>query len=101
MSKVTSIACAVLLTAFAGACGKDDPVTAIDRSTDCAQICDKFKECFNSDYDVEECTDSCSDMVDDDDTSQIDDCENCLDDQSCTEAVGCTAECAGLIPVAT
>lgn len=102
MSKVTSIACAVLMTALAGACGKDDPITAIDRSTDCAQICEDFKQCFStSDYDVEECTDECSDMVSEEQTDQIDDCETCLDDASCGESIGCTVECAGLIPLAT
>ena len=95
MLKLTSIACAVLLTA--AACGTDDPITAIDRSTDCAQICKQYKDCFDSDYDVEDCTDHCSDMVSDEDTKQIDDCENCLDDTSCTEGLGCTSECASLI----
>jgi hypothetical protein len=98
MSKVTSIACAVLMAAFAGAC--EDTVDDIDRSTDCAQICDDFKMCFStSDYDVDECTDSCTEMEDDE--AQIDECENCLDDASCGESIGCTAECAGLIPVTT
>lgn len=99
MSKVKSIACAVLFLGFAGACGKDDPITAIDRTTDCQQICDKFKDCFDSDYDVEECTDTCSDMVSEEDTDQIDECETCLDDAACGESIGCTTECAGLIPV--
>jgi hypothetical protein len=101
MSKVMSFCCAVLLTAAAGACGKDDPITAIDRGTDCAQICDKYKECFMSDYNVDDCTDSCTDMTDEDATDRIDDCENCLDDTSCTETPGCTTECVGLIPFST
>lgn len=102
MSKVTSIACAVLLTAIAGACGKDDPITAFDRNTDCVAICDKFKECFSdSDYNEDECADECSDMVNEDDTAKIDNCEECIDGASCGETVGCTTECAGLVPIAT
>jgi len=100
MSKVTSIACGVLMAAFAAGC--EDTIDDIDRGTDCAQICEDFKMCFStSDYDIDECTDACSEMESNEQTERIDECENCLDEASCGEAIGCTAECAGLIPVTT
>lgn len=98
MSKINSMAFAVL-TALAAACGTDDPITAIDRSTDCAQICDKYKDCVKSDYDTDKCADDCSDMVNEEDTQKIDDCQDCLKGNSCTESVfNCTTECAGIVP---
>jgi hypothetical protein len=92
------------LSAFAfifltlGACGSD-PIKSLDRSADCADICQKYKECIATDYDVSDCSDRCSDMNDDQQTARIDDCETCLDDKSCVNSVfSCTAECAGIVP---
>jgi len=100
MSKVTSIACAVLMAAFTGAC--EDTIDDIDRATDCPQICEDFKMCFStSDYDIDECADACGEMDSKEQTERIDECEDCLDDASCGESLGCVSECAGLIPVTT
>lgn len=81
------------------ACGKDDPITAIDRTSDCHNICERYKDCLKSDYDVESCTDHCTDMVSSDETSKIDDCDACIDDKSCTASgFECLSECAGIVP---
>jgi hypothetical protein len=80
------------------ACGSD-PVRSLDRSTDCADICQRYKDCIATDYDVSGCTDRCSDMIDDKQTARIDACETCLDGKSCVNSVfSCTAECAGIVP---
>jgi len=98
MSKFNSIAFGLLLL-VAGACGKDDPITAIDRATDCSDICDKYKECISGDYDVDACEDRCTDMVTEQKTDRIDDCQECIDAKSCTNSVfNCTSECIGIIP---
>ena len=93
-----------ILFAFAlialGACdSEDDPIQGVDRSTDCADICNAYKDCISTDYDVDRCADRCSDMDTDTQSNKIDRCENCLDDQSCVDSVfKCTAECAGIVP---
>jgi hypothetical protein len=98
MSKLNSIAFAVL-TSLAAACGSDDPITAIDRTTDCSDICSRYKDCIQSDYDVDSCSEDCRDMVSDEGTKKIDTCEECLDGNSCTGSVfNCTSECAGIVP---
>ena len=98
MSKAYSVAF-VLLTAIAGACGSDDPITAIDRSVDCSDICGRYQDCIDSDYDVDACISECNDMVNEEDTQAIDDCEDCLDGEACTDSVfQCTSECAGIVP---
>lgn len=99
MSKINAFTLAVLTALTAAACGKDDPITAFDRSTDCADICDKYKDCINSDYDVKACADDCTDMVSEEDTDKIDLCQECLDGNSCTGSVfNCTSECVGIVP---
>jgi hypothetical protein len=92
---------AVLFAAFSAACSDDpsDPLKGIDRTTDCSAICDKYKECFDNDYNVDKCHDNCADMTSDSDTDKIDDCESCIDDKSCASgAFSCATECAGIVP---
>lgn len=83
-----------------GACdSEDDPVHSIDRSTDCADICKAYKDCISTDYNVDRCSDRCSDMDTQKQSDAIDKCEDCLDDQSCVDSVfKCTDECAGIVP---
>jgi hypothetical protein len=98
MSKITSIAFVLVSAVCAIGCD-EDPVTTIDRNTDCAAICDKYRDCVQGDYDVDECTDQCQDMTEHDETDKIDECEQCLDDNSsCVDKVSsCTDDCAGII----
>src|SRR5690348_3776382 len=98
MSKFIAL---TLLLSAAGmsACGKDDPITAIDRSSDCSEICGRYKDCIAQDYDTGKCEDRCTDMVDKKETDKIDSCEECISDKSCTNSVfNCTTECAGIVP---
>lgn len=97
MSKINSVAFAIL-TVFGVACS-EDPITTFDRNTDCADICDKYQECVQGDYDKDDCTTQCKDMTTDDDTQKIDKCQECLaDNTSCVDKVSsCTDDCAGII----
>ena len=98
----TSTLCALALTLatasiVSGACS-NDPITTIDRATDCSDICKMYKDCVATDYDVSACSSRCEDMDSKKQTSVIDSCENCLDGQSCVDsAFKCTAECAPII----
>ena len=66
-----------------------------EETFDCAKVCNRYQECFDSDYDVEACTDRCDDT---DDVNDADECESCIDGLSCTESFTCTAECASIVP---
>ena len=73
----------------------------VDRFTDCSQVCDRYAECFDDDYDVERCTNECDDAAQnaDDADNRLDQCENCLDDRACAESVfPCAVDCAGVVP---
>ena len=77
----------------------ENPVTTIDRSSDCAQICDRYKDCINSDYNTSGCRDKCTDMKDPKGTEKIDRCHDCIKGNSCSGSVfKCTTECAGIVP---
>jgi hypothetical protein len=72
-----------------------------DRLFDCQSVCNRYKTCFDSAYDVGRCRNTCKDKADADKSfeQKADDCENCLDDKSCSEATfKCPIQCAGIVP---
>ncbi|MCA9564336.1 MAG: hypothetical protein KC561_12650 [Myxococcales bacterium] len=87
---------AVLFMALA-ACGTVDE---IDQRLDCNAICDRYQECFDSDYDADACASRCESEgdTDPDYVDRADQCEACIDDLACTESFVCTDECAGIVP---
>lgn len=87
----------VSLLGIAAACGTADE---IENTITCRQVCDRYKECFDSDYDVDECTNSCENEAtsDEDKDRRLERCDECIDDRSCSEAVfNCATDCAGVI----
>jgi hypothetical protein len=72
-----------------------------DKFFDCQSVCDRYKTCFDSKYDVGACRSRCKDKADADKTFQqrADTCESCIDDKSCSEATfTCATQCAGVVP---
>jgi hypothetical protein len=81
--------------------GCSSTVDEITSSIDCHGVCKRYADCFNSDYDVDGCTDKCENSADSDDERQrkLRTCNTCIDDRSCTEATfNCAADCAGIVP---
>lgn len=73
------------------------PVDEIDMAVDCANLCDRYRDCFDSDYDTGACRDRCHEMVDRD-PRVANECDTCLDSRACSESFSCADECSGLIP---
>ena len=74
---------------------------AVDRAYDCNQICNRYKECADADYDASACASECRDNAADseDFEDQADDCQACIDDRSCVGAAfNCGSECAAIVP---
>ncbi len=74
---------------------------SIDRVTDCQDICARYSDCFDDSYNVGDCRNRCENSAEDSANfdQRVDECENCLDDRSCSSATfSCTAECAGIVP---
>lgn len=88
------------VTLVAAACG--DTADRIDNRLDCGQICERYEECADSNYRVDDCRDDCKDKAnnDSDFESKVDKCSDCLDgDNSCTEdTFKCAADCVGIVP---
>lgn len=87
----------LLLIGVLTACGAAD---TIENKITCAQVCERYQECFDSDYDVDSCADSCEEEAssDEDKDRRLEMCDACIDELSCTEAVfSCTTDCAGVI----
>jgi hypothetical protein len=77
----------------------ENPIQTIDRSSDCAEICDKYKDCLSSDYNTAACRDKCTDMKDPKGTAKIDRCEACIKENSCSGSVfKCSSDCVGIVP---
>jgi hypothetical protein len=77
-----------------------DAADKVENKITCADVCNRYKDCFDSDYDVDECTDECEAEAnsDEDKDQRLEDCDECIDDESCTSsAFECSTECAGVI----
>jgi hypothetical protein len=73
---------------------------AADRAFDCQSVCSRWKDCFDKDYDVGKCRDTCRAKAANDTQyeARADACEACIGDKSCIgSAASCTATCAPII----
>jgi hypothetical protein len=81
--------------------GCGDTVDEITNRIDCGQVCQRYADCFKSDYDVDGCTDKCENNADDDAARErkLEKCNSCIDDRSCTDATfNCADDCLGIVP---
>ena len=51
----------VLAFGLFAAFGCGEAVDELTNNVNCASVCDRYAECFDSDFDVEGCTDRCED----------------------------------------
>ena len=94
-------ACLAISLVGVVSCSEDnDPIEQFDEATDCSSICERYQECFDESYDVDECQDNCEARADDPDhRGQEDRCQECIEEASCTGAVfNCTDDCLGIVP---
>lgn len=78
-----------------------DEADEITNSITCGDVCQRYSDCFDEDYDVEACTDRCEDEAtpDEEKEAELEECDACIDDESCTGALfECTAECGQFVP---
>jgi hypothetical protein len=80
------------------------PLSACNRVQthfDCLQVCQRYSDCFDKSYDVGACKDRCEAMPGTADQRQeiADDCEDCLDNQSCISGqFACGNACQTIVP---
>ncbi len=90
---------AALLFTFGAAAGAG--CDAVETAFDCDQVCARYQNCFDGDYDVGACRSRCRDRAANDDSVRqaADTCEDCIDDMSCASATfNCGASCSNIVP---
>jgi hypothetical protein len=94
MSKLIAASFTALVLSLGAGCQE------VDRAFDCAQICDRWRDCADSNYDVDTCTERCEDDAAAEPAfdQHADQCENCLDERTCGQSLGCATECIGIVP---
>lgn len=84
-----------------GVIGCSDTVDEVTNKIDCHTVCSRYADCFDSDYDVDGCSDRCESRAGSDDDRQraLRSCDDCIGDRSCTStAFNCADNCAGIVP---
>lgn len=87
----------LLALELALSCGAADKV---ENKITCSSVCNRYKECFKSDYDVKSCTDKCESEANasEDKDRRLERCDSCIDGQSCAGAtLDCADDCAGIV----
>ena len=87
---------ALALFTCAGAACSD-----IDNAADCNKICDRYRSCFDSNYNTTACYNRCQSAGTSSDKARrrIDTCSACINGLSCTGAAfTCGAQCSTVVP---
>jgi hypothetical protein len=75
--------------------------SSVDSVFDCQAVCTKYKDCYNSSYDVGACRDRCRASSANDSTvrAKADQCESCISNMSCAGATfNCGTTCGAIVP---
>ncbi|MDX2052859.1 MAG: hypothetical protein SFV15_10735 [Polyangiaceae bacterium] len=94
------IALSFLFCAVSLGCS-DDPVEQITNKITCRDVCGRYKDCIDSNYNVDMCVSKCEADASAEEAKEqkLNTCETCLDDKSCTDSVfKCGVECTGVVP---
>lgn len=97
MQRVSISVLGLVVSLAIGGCGEADK---IQNKITCASVCNRYKDCFDSNYDVGKCTDNCEAEANtnNDKDRRLEECDSCIDGQSCTGAAfNCATQCAGII----
>ncbi len=74
---------------------------SIDTAFDCDSVCSRYRDCYDSNYNVGACRDSCRTRAANDPNVKgaADTCEACIGDKSCLSATfNCGASCSNIVP---
>ena len=71
-----------------------------ENALDCAAICDRYKDCWDKNYDSGKCRGDCRTKANNDSgfESRVDMCAACIEDKSCSGTFTCALECAPVVP---
>jgi hypothetical protein len=73
----------------------------VDEAFDCEQVCSRYRDCYDSSYDVSGCESRCRTNAANDPSIQqaADTCDTCIGDKSCVSATfNCAGSCGSIVP---
>jgi len=74
---------------------------SLDTAFDCESVCSRYRDCYDSSYDVGRCRESCRSRAASDPNVKgaADACEACIGDMSCLSATfNCGSSCSNIVP---
>lgn len=83
------------------ACGSDNPVNQVENKITCHDVCQRYSDCYDSNYDVSGCTDRCTNdsTAEQQKDDELKTCDDCIGDKSCISATfNCGNECSSFVP---
>lgn len=99
--KATLLAACFMGAIIATASTLVDGCGAADEIFDCQSVCERYRDCFKSDYDVDGCRQRCRNASENDPSvrQDADQCQACIDDKSCASATfNCAGSCSSIVP---
>ncbi len=99
--KATLLATSFMAVVVLGATVAADGCGTAEAIFDCQSVCSRYRDCYDSGYDVDGCrqrcrTNSAKDPAVRDDADQ---CEACIGDKSCLSATfSCATTCGTIVP---
>jgi hypothetical protein len=74
---------------------------SVETAFDCQQVCTRYRDCYDSSYNVDNCRSSCRSRAANDPSVQqaADTCDSCIGDMSCLSATfNCASSCSNIVP---
>jgi hypothetical protein len=74
---------------------------SVDTAFDCESVCSRYRDCYDANYDVGACRESCRSRAANDPSVKgaADTCEACIDGMSCVGATfNCGSSCSNIVP---
>lgn len=88
-------ALAGVMSFMVGASGCDE----IEAEFDCDTVCERYRDCFNSAYDVGACQSRCEALAESDAyQATVDACEDCIGVNSCLSTTFNCPSCNNIVP---
>ena len=73
----------------------------VETAFDCQSVCTRYRDCYDSSYNVDNCRSSCRSRAASDPSVKqaADTCEACIGDKSCLSATfTCAGSCGNIVP---
>jgi len=74
---------------------------SVETAFDCQSVCTRYRDCYDSSYNVDNCRSSCRSRAANDPSVRqaADTCEACIGDMSCLSATfNCGCSCSNIVP---